>query len=220
MGELLAHVLAIGFAAALAPVPLLMVLVMLAGPQGLRRAWGFGFGFAASLLAAGAATLILTGEARTAFDRRALSLAGVAIGLAFLVMAARLARRWRSWGGIPTMNDRALLSFSDKSAAALGVVAGALNPKTLPIFLTGAVAIAAAEPPLPARAGALVLLTGIASMGVLLPPLVLVTAPGERTSQTLARVRESAERHAAVVAIALLAVTGVAYLVIGVTGLR
>ena len=69
MGELVARVVAIGLVAALVPVPILIVLIILATPGGLGRAWWFVLGFAGSLLLAGAAALLIAGQSRLASDR-------------------------------------------------------------------------------------------------------------------------------------------------------
>jgi threonine/homoserine/homoserine lactone efflux protein len=217
--DLLARVVAIGLVAALVPVPILIVLVLLAAPGGLARAWWFVFGFAGSLLVAGAAALLVAHESGVSFDPRALSAVGLVIGVAFLLMAARLAMRQRSQSGVLEAKALTLGGLSSGRVAALGVVAGALNPKTLPIFLTGVAAIAVAGESAAGQSLALALLTGTASVGVAIPPLLL-TAPGQRTAGALERVRRAAEPYAATVAIALLALVGLAYVVFGLAGLR
>ena len=204
MPDLLARVLAIGVVAALVPIPILVVLVILAGPSGLSRAWSFVIGFAGSLLVAGTAALLVASESGTSFDPNPLSAIGLVIGAAFLLMAARLAVSRRNGGGLPGASGLTLTGFSGGRAAALGVVAGALNPKTLPIFLIGFAAIAVGGESIGSRSLALVLLTAVASVGVAMPPLLLMVAPGERTGRALARVRQAGERHATAVALVLL----------------
>lgn len=220
MVDLLARVLAIGVVAALVPIPILVVLVILAGPSGLRRAWSFVLGFAGSLLVAGAAALLIASESGAPFDPKVLSAIGLVIGVAFLLMAVRLAVSRRNGGGFAGASGLTLTDVSGGRAAALGVVAGALNPKTLPIFLTGVAAIAAGGASAVSRSLALVLLTAVASVGVAIPPLLLMAAPGERTGRALARVRQAGERHATVVALVLLVLVGLAYVAFGVAGLR
>ncbi len=220
MGELWARVLAIGLVAAVVPVPVVIVLVILAGPGGLVRAWWFVAGFAGSLLLAGTTALLLAGASRAAVDPRVLSAIGLAIGVAFLAMAARLAlRRHRD----PDVSGATALTVSGLAPgrlAALGVVAGALNPKTLPIFLTGVAAIAMGSHAAVTRALALVLLTATASVGVVVPPLLLAVAPGQGTARVLARLQHAVAPHVAAVAIGLLALVGLAYVGLGVAGLR
>ncbi len=142
MGELVARVVAIGLAAAIVPVPILIVLIILATPGGLGRAWWFVLGLVGSLLLAGATALLVAGQSRLALDRRVLSAIGLVIGIAFLLMAARLALRHRRHPDDPQANALTVSGLATGRIAALGVVAGALNPKTLPIFLTGVAAIA------------------------------------------------------------------------------
>jgi hypothetical protein len=218
--DLLARVLAIGLVAALVPIPILIVLVILATPGGLSRAWWFVLGLAGSLLVAGAVALVVANGSRASFNPRALSVAGLAIGVAFLLMATRLAARQLRKTGSPVMNALTMRRLSVGRAAALGVVAGALNPKTLPIFLTGVAAIAVAGESAAGQSLALALLAGTASVGVAIPPLILTAAPGHQTATALERVRRLAEPHAAIVAIALLALVGLAYLIVGLAGLR
>jgi threonine/homoserine/homoserine lactone efflux protein len=217
--DLLTRVLAIGAAAAIAPVPVLVVLVLLAAPGGLTQAWWFVLGFAGSLLVAGGAALFLASTSGLTVDHRVLSAVGLALGIVFLVMAARLAlgRRRGAMGHKPLTD---LAGYSASRLVGLGVVAGALNPKTLPIFLTGVAAIAVAEESLAARSLALVLLTGAASLAVALPPVVLQTVPGERTAATLRRVRAGVECRAHLLVIVLLVVAGLAYLAVSFTALR
>jgi threonine/homoserine/homoserine lactone efflux protein len=135
-------------------------------------------------------------------------------------MAARFALRQRGHTGLSGANALTLSGLSRGRVVTLGVVAGALNPKTLPIFLTGVAAIAGDGQPTLTRSLALVLLTGTASVGVALPPLLLTVAPGTRTTRALERVRRIVEPHATVVAILLLVLIGLAYLAFGVAGLR
>jgi len=220
VGELLTRVLAIGLVAALVPVPILIVLVILAGPSGLSRAWWFVLGFAGSLLVAGAVGLFVASEAGVAFDSTVISAIGLILGVAFLFMAARFALQQRGHKGLAGANARTLSELSRGRVVALGVVAGALNPKTLPIFLTGVAAIAGDGQPALTRSLALALLTGTASVGVALPPMLLTVAPGTHTTRALERVRRRVEPHATVVAILLLALIGLAYLAFGVAGLR
>jgi hypothetical protein len=70
VGELFARVVAIGLVAALVPVPILIVLLILAGPRGLVRAWWFVLGFASSLLVASAAGLLVASQSGVGFDPR------------------------------------------------------------------------------------------------------------------------------------------------------
>ena len=220
MGELLARVVAIGLVTALVPVPIFIVLVILAGPSGLVRAWWFVLGFAGSLLLAGAAALLVAGETGTAVDLRALSAIGLVIGVAFLLMAARLALRQRQHLGVSGANELTVAGLTSRRIAALGVVAGALNPKTLPVFLTAVATIAIAGQSAPARGLALVLLTATASVGVVVPPLLVTVAPGQRTARVLERVQRAVQPHVEVIAITLLALIGLAYVVFGAAGLR
>jgi hypothetical protein len=63
-------------------------------------------------------------------------------------------------------------------------------------------------------------MTVAASVGVALPPLLLLAAPSERTTIALARIRQSGERNATTLAIVLLAIVGVVYIGFGLAGLR
>lgn len=220
MGELLLRVLAIGLVAAVVPVPILIALVLLTGPQGLRRAWWFVFGFAGSLAVVGAATLLITETTHASLDPRMLGVVGLVIGVVLLLLATRLALRRRS--GHASIGSQAVTlgGLSHLRVATLGIVAGALNPKTLPIYLTGIAAIAVADAPVTVRSLALLLLTGVASAGVVLPPLLLTAAPGPRTARFMERVRRASEPHAESVAILLLALVGLAYVLFGAVAVR
>lgn len=218
--EFLAQVFAIGAVAALAPVPILIVLAVLAGSRGLSRAWRFCSGFTGSLLVAGVAALFVASTSGTVLDPKALGAVGLVIGIAFLLMAARLVLQRRRYAGFPGAITPTMSGLSRRRVVALGVVAGALNPKTLPIFLTGVSVIAADGSSALSRSLALVLLAGTASLGVALPPVLLTLAPGTRTTLALERMRRAVEPHAAAMATFLLALVGVAYLVVAVAGLR
>lgn len=219
MGDLLARVLAIGAVAALVPVPIVVELVILAGPRGLARSWCFVLGFSGSLLAAGAVALFVTDASSSAPDTRFMSAVGLILGIAFLAVGAQYALRLRR-GELNGAANLRLTGLTGARTAGLGVIAGALNPKTLPIFLTGVAVIALDATTGPTRSLALVLLTAVASVGVALPPLLLMLAPGEGTARALSRVRGAGERHAPVIATALLMLAGLAYAIVGVAGLR
>lgn len=211
---------AIGAVAALAPVPVLIMLALVAGSQGLNRAWWFLAGFSGSLLLAGAAALVVANSARDVLHPKTLGIIGVVIGIAFLLMAARLAVQFRGQTSSPDVIAMMLGGSSSRRVAALGVVASALNPKTLPIFLTG-VAVIAADGLSPwSSSVAMALLVGTASLGVALPPLVLTLAPGPRATQATDRVRRAVEPHAVAMAVTLLALVGLTYLVVAVATLR
>jgi hypothetical protein len=70
-----------------------------------------------------------------------MSAVGLVIGVAFLVMAAGLALRQRRGHGVSRARVPMLSEFSGVRVTPLDVVASALNPKTLPISLTGVAAI-------------------------------------------------------------------------------
>lgn len=212
-------VLAVGAVAALAPIPILMILVLLAGTNGRTRAWWFLAGFSGSLLLAGAVTLLLIDRSGTVAQPRWLGVIGIVIGVAFLAMALRLVFQRRGTAGEHAVS--ALLDGrSSRQLVALGAVAGAGNPKTLPMYLTGVAMIAANGAAGPSRFLELVLLSAMASVGVALPPLLLAALPGEQTRQVLDRVRRTLEPHARRLVILLLAIVGGVYLVVGLVSLR
>jgi hypothetical protein len=220
MVELFSQVFAIGAVAALAPVPILIVLPLVAGSRGLDRSWWFVSGFTGSLFIAGIAALSLASRSGTAVAPKALSAIGLVIGFAFLVTAARLVLQQRRQGGVPEAFALVLGGLSRRRGTALGVVAGALNPKTLPIFLTGVAIIAADGSSARSRSLALAILAGTASLEVALPPVSLTLAPGMRTTLALERVRLAVEPHIATMATLILALVGLVYLVAAVSGLR
>ena len=60
----------------------------------------------------------------------------------------------------------------------------------------------------------------MASVGVVVPPLLLAVAPGPRTARVIAGVQRAVAPHVAAAAIGLLALVGFAYVGFGVAGLR
>lgn len=217
MSGLLLQVLMIGLVAAVVPIPILVVLVILAGAGGLTQAWWFVVGFAGSLLAAGAVALVVADQAGASIAPAAMSAIGMTIGIGFLIMAILLVIRTRRTAGSfeVTFND-----LSRGRVVVLGVVAGAFNPKTLPIFLTGIAAIAVAGGSTPSRSLALILLTTAASVGVAAPPLLCTVAPGPGVELLLERTRRAIEPRATIIAIVLLLVIGLAYVVFAVAYFR
>ena len=87
-------------------------------------------------------------------------------------------------------------------------VASALNPKTLPISLTWGHRDLRRRKICPMRALALVLLTGTASIGVVVPAVLLTVVPGQRSARVLERVQRVVELHIAAAAIMLLVLVG------------
>ncbi len=174
MGEVLGHLLPIALAIAAFPVPIIAVVLMLAGPRGSVNGPVFALGWLVGLALVGAVVILVAGE--RAHDDAGAPSAGVSalwlvIGIALVVLGVRQFRG-RPTGDasadVPTWM-RAVEGFRWPRALGAGLALSAANPKNLLLVIGGASIIAegdlagASGRP---RPGLFVL---VASVGVLAP---------------------------------------------------
>jgi threonine/homoserine/homoserine lactone efflux protein len=216
VGEWLASAIGV----ALSPLPILAMLLVLGGRRPLATGSAF---WIAWTLGVAAPTIAFVALAESAGvkqeDAGAIAAAEIAVGVAFLAIAARLAFRGRR-----ERKDLApgWLEALDRSgparAAALGVLLSALNPKNLALMLAAAVAIAQAGDDAGGLAGATVgyVLSAVSTVSVLLAGYA---AAPERARHPLASLRAFVARNDRTIALALGVVIGGFFLLDGLGSL-
>jgi threonine/homoserine/homoserine lactone efflux protein len=212
MGEVLGHLLPIAVAIAAFPVPIIAVVLMLAGPRGAVNGPAFALGWVLGLAVVGAVVVLVAGE-RAHDDSGApsgwVSALWLVIGIALVVLGVRQFRG-RPTGGVPAEMPgwmRAIEGFRWPRAMGAGLALSAANPKNLLLVVGGASIIAEADLAGAQVALALALFVLVASAGVL-TPVALRLALGARAAPLLEALRGWLVANNAVIMAVLLIVIG------------
>lgn len=212
MGTALGQLLPIAVAIAAFPVPIIAVVLMLAGPRGAVNGPAFVLGWLLGLAVVGAAVLLVAGERAhddSGAPSAAVSALWLAVGIVLIVLGVRQFRG-RPSGDAPAEVPgwmRTIEAFRWPRALGAGLALSAANPKNLLLVIGGASIIAEADLA-PAQATlTLVLFVLLASAGVL-APVVLRVALGDRSAPILEALRGRLVAHNAVIMAVLLLVIG------------
>jgi threonine/homoserine/homoserine lactone efflux protein len=196
---------------ALSPVPIIAVIHMLGTPRARSNGPAFAAGWIAGLVVVSVAVLLLTSGADDPDSAAATGINWfqVAIGVLFLVMAARQWRRRPRRGEEPEMPRwmSVIDSFSAAKALGLGALLSGVNPKNLALTAAGAAAIAQAGVSGPQTALAVAVFVVIASLTVVGPVVLYLVAP-TRAAGSLTTVKDFMAEHNAVIMMVVLLVLG------------
>ena len=212
MGEALGQLLPIAVAIAAFPVPIVAVVLLLAGPRGAVNGPAFVVGWVLGLAVVGAAVLLVAGERAhddSGAPSAAVSALWLGIGLALVVLGVRQFRG-RPSGDAPAEVPgwmRTIEAFRWPRALGAGLALSAANPKNLLLVVGGASLIAEADLAPAQAALALALFVLLASAGVL-APVVLRLVLGARSAPLLEALRGWLVAHNAVIMAVLLTVIG------------
>jgi threonine/homoserine/homoserine lactone efflux protein len=211
MGEAIGQTLPIAVGIAISPLPIVAVVLMLAGPRGRVNGPAFVLAWIAGLAAVGVIVIAAMGdEAQAGADgpRGWVSWLELALGVVLLGVAAR-EWRGRPRGDAPAPLPRwlrALDAAGPGRAAAAGVALSALNPKNLVLAVAGATAIAQAGVPAGQEVGALAVFVVIGAIGVA-APVVLDLLLADRSRRALDAMRDHLARgNATIMAILALVI--------------
>jgi hypothetical protein len=207
--EALGDSLPFAVAAAISPLPIVALVILLTTPSPAGKVAAFFAGWLAGLAGTGAIVILLADGTGPAGSDEPSDVVAVVM----LVAAAGLF--WlgaRSWGKRPVGDDdpeppdwsRAVSGFGPAKAAGVGLVAAG-NPKNLLLTVGGALEIAAAGSGASMEFAALAVFVAVSSLGVLTPVTIRLVR-GEASAANLARLRVWLERHSAAIMAAILLV--------------
>lgn len=213
MGELLGQLLPFAVAIAAFPVPIVAVVLMLAGPRGAVNGPVFAVGWLVGLAAVGAAVILLAGD--RAHDASGapstwVSALWLVIGVVLVLLGVRQFRG-RPTADVPAEMPgwmRAIEDFRWPRALGAGLALSAANPKNVLLVVGGASLIAEVDLPAAQDALALLVFVVVASLGVL-TPVALRLVLGARSAPLLEGLRDRLVAHNAVIVAILLLVIGV-----------
>lgn len=208
MSEAIGQSLPFAVGAAISPIPIIAVVLILTTPRARTNGPAFLLGWLAGIAGVGAIVLaVASGADAGEQDAPAdwLSALRLLLALLLLVLAVRIWRgRPRNGTDIsqPAWMD-AVDQFTAPRAAGLGLVC-AINPKNLLLTVGGAAAIAQTDVSSSTQAAALAVFVAVCSAGVC-APLALHVALGERAADTLDELKGRLSRNnAAIMTVILL----------------
>jgi threonine/homoserine/homoserine lactone efflux protein len=211
MDEAIGQVLVFAAVAALSPIPIIGVVLMLGTPHARVNGPAFVAGWLLGLAAVGAIVLLVAPES----DADGSSSGGVRwvrllLGLLLVALALKQWRdRPRDGEPAPTPAWMAEVErFGAWKAAAAGAAFSAVNPKNLVLAVAAAAAISQVSISGGEQAVAYAIFALLSTVGVALP-VVLYFALGERAASMLERLEGWLAQHNAVIMTVLLLVIGV-----------
>jgi len=204
-------VLPTALAVALSPIPIIGVVLVLAGPRARSAGPAFALGWVVGLTAVSVVVLVVAGGAS---DPDSASATGVnwllvGLGVVFLVLAGR------EWRTRPRLGEPAELPawmatvdhVTPVKAAALGAALSAANPKNLALTLAASASIAEAGISTGDEAIAVAVFVAIGSVTVAGAVLFALVAP-RRSAAPLAAVKQFMSDHNAVIMMVVLLILG------------
>jgi threonine/homoserine/homoserine lactone efflux protein len=209
-------------AVALSPIPIVGIVLVLAGPRARTAGPAFALGWVVGLTAVSVVVLVVAGGSS---DPDSASATGVnwllvGLGLLFLVLAAR---QWRTRPRAgETTELPAWMATIDhvtpSRAAVLGVALSAANPKNLALTIAAAASIAEAGISTEDEAIAVAVFVVIGSLTVVGAMLFAIAAP-RRSAAPLAAVKQFMSDHNAVIMMVILLILGAKLIGDGLGGL-
>jgi threonine/homoserine/homoserine lactone efflux protein len=198
------------FAVALSPIPIVAVVLVLGGDRARTAGPAFASGWIAGLLTVSVVVVLLVAGAGDAGDDyTGVDWLKIAIGVVFLVMAAKQwAKRPRRGEAPEAPGWMATIDGATPArAAALGAALSGANPKNLALTLTAAASIA--EAGLDAADTTIAVAVFIAVGSVTVAGAVLFSlVAGERAARPLAAVRQFMSDNNAVIMMVVLLLLG------------
>jgi threonine/homoserine/homoserine lactone efflux protein len=211
MVEAVGDILPLAIGVAISPVPIVAIVLMLGTPLARTNGPAFAIGWVVGLSAAGAITLMVTGEgSQDDGDQPTwVAVLSLGVGLLFVLLAVRTWRARPRRGheaGLPSWM-RAVDRFTTGKSLAAGLVLSAVNPKNLALTIAAAVSIAAAGVSTGEDLGTLAVFVLLGSVSIL-APVAIYFAMGERAVSILAGIKDWMAAHSAAITTVLLLVIG------------
>jgi threonine/homoserine/homoserine lactone efflux protein len=187
--QAIGDVLPLAIAAAISPIPIIGVVLMLVTPRARTNSLAFVVGWLVGLAVVGVVGLTVASAAGASDGGESSSGADTFQVVLGVVLIAFALRQWRKRpkageeAAMPKWMD-AVDHFTPPRAAGLGVVLSAVNPKNLLLALAAATTIASSNLPGGDQALAYAVFTLIATIGVAAPIVVSFTM-GDRAASIL-----------------------------------
>lgn len=220
LGDAIGNLLPAALAIALSPVLIVAIVLILGAPRARTAGPAFALGWVAGLVAMTVAVAVLVDvRADPDADDPGLDWFKIAVGVLFLVMAARQWRKRPQPGAEPEPPGwmASLGTATPPRAAALGAALAGANPKNLALTITVGASIAEADLDGAATATAIAVFIALASSTVVGPTLWYL-ADAERAVQPLAAVRQFMSANDAVIKMVVLLLLGATVLGDGLSG--
>jgi hypothetical protein len=189
MGKAIGNILPLAIGAAISPVPIIAIILMLITPKAKTNGPIFLAGWLLGLTVAGAVVLVIAdtaGVSTSGGPSTAAAVLDLLFGLLFLLLALRQWRRRPPPGEDPAMPGwmKSLDRFTSARSLGLGAVLSGVNPKNLVLTVAAAAGIAQAGLTAGQQVGALAVFIFLASVTVA-APLVIYLAMGARAAEVL-----------------------------------
>ncbi len=213
MGEAIGQLLPLAVGAALSPMPIVAMVLVLVTPRARTNGPAFLLGWVLGIAVVGGVLLVVAGPTDPTDQGDPAAWVGwLQLVLGLLLVGAAV----RMWRGRPQEGDaverpgwmEAIATFTPLRAAAIGAFVGVVNPKNLLLVVGGAAAVAQTGIPGSEQAVAWAVFTVIASIGVGLP-LGIYLALGPRAADVLDRLEAWLVRESAVIMAVLCLILGV-----------
>jgi hypothetical protein len=221
VGDAIGQMLSSAIGVAISPLPLIVIVLLLATPRGRIEAIAFTAGWILALAAVGIVLMVIGAGADHGGQPATWTYwLKLALGALFAAMALR---QWRTRPrGQSSATTPGWMSALDRCtparAAGLGVLLSAANPKNLALTVGAAAGIAGATSSTGARATALALFVMIASLNVLVP-LAVYLAGGQKAAGILNAWKTAMARHNSAIMVTVLTVLAAKYIGDAISGL-
>ncbi|MCW2523124.1 MAG: putative rane protein [Frankiales bacterium] len=217
MGSLLGQLIPAALVAALAPLPITIVVTLLMSKGGVAKALGFAGALVAVFAVIGIITLA-TSSSSTGTSSKGSAVTGTilaVLGVLFLVIAVKQLVNAPDPDAPPPKFMTALDTMSVVRATVFGAILALINVKQLGIYIGGLAQISHADVSTAQRWVAFVILLVVVQLGVIAPILVYAVAR-DWASRQLLRFRGWLVRNNRVISIVLGLVIGIWFTIKGV----
>lgn len=219
LGDAIGGLLASALAVALSPIPIVGVILVLGGPSARARGSAFALGWVVGLAALSTIVVAVLGSGVDDGTEAGIEWFKIAVGIAFLGMAARQWRK-RPRHGEATATPKWMDSIAEINvprAAVLGAGLSAANPKNLALTLAASASIAEAGLDRSGTALAIFVYVALGSITVTGSVLLYLLSPG-RAARPLASVGRFMSENSAVILMVVLLLLGAKLIGDGLAG--
>ncbi len=224
LGEAIGGLLPAAVGVAISPIPIIAVILMLGTPQARVNGPAFGLGWIVGLTAAATIVLVVSRGVGTDDPDSSASTGGstfqLVLGVVLLLLAARQWRGRPHDGETPEMPKwmDGIDHFAPPTAAGMGVLLSAVNPKNLILAMSAGAAIGQAGLSTGQDVLAVAVFVVIGSVTVVGAVLFYLIG-GSRSEQALSSMKSFMSTHNAVIMTVLFLVLGAKVLGQGIAGL-
>ena len=223
MGQGISEILTFAIGVAISPVPIIAVILMLFSQRARVNGPVFLLGWAATLAIVSGVVYAISDQANAATDNTAsdtISWLKIALGLLFLLLAARQWRSRPAAGAEPEMPKwmHGIDTLAPGKALGLGVLLAGVNPKNLILTIGAATGLAQFGLSTADAAVSLIVFVLLASLTIA-GPVVYYLLGGERAKKELDGLKSWLTVHNAAVMTVLFLVLGVDLIAKGISPL-